>query len=501
MPVVGPAPQDVQARRKKAQAKAKKEAAKAAKEKFTAINDDDLVNQIVSNAKAGDPTAGSTVTYGPTGAAPASPLTNKPTGQQITGTGISAGFTATDYQADFVGNPNQGIVPRVTMEPDPKTGKLYVVERDQYNVPSQIAIMGDPNNPGAYIKTDRSTAVQNIIAEYKAKPNGIAELKQMLWERGALSGPAGKQSIAGKNSIDNTLGRALLAYVDEVTTTNFNNSGERNFKSFGAALSDKISYAGTKTSTAINLTPKDIAKSDITSFVSEYLGRGATAAEVKNYQESLDAFERSHPTRATVTTDALGTERSRVQVAGASEQDKMALKVAVVYKALQQKGIDPEQLSQNGGIIGQSINVLKEFSSKYGVQMDDRGALDNIVGMLKAGGTIDSNSIKATEEKIKAIAKVKYKNLASAIDQGATPKDIADQFQYTKNKVLETSNLTDMFDPDIQKALHNDGKAGIMSDTDWMFLLKNKEEWRYTQNAREEAAKWVNTIKEKWGLA
>lgn len=443
----------------------------------------DLINQIIAGAAASDPTASGTVTP-----QAISPITNT----QIGGGAASANqpmYSSTRYSKDFLGGA-------LTAEFDSKYNRYYIAETDQYGVKHEVAIIGDDKNPGAYRVVDKLQGIQDILAEYKAKPNGIAQLKVELWNKGLLSGAAGKASIASKNAIDKTFAAALSNSVDQLTATNFNNADTKQFKGFSGMLAATTSYAGTRTSMNYNYTPKDIAAADITSFIQDYLGRGATAKEVSDYTKALKDFEKTHPQKSVVTTDALGMERNRVTYAGASEADKQAVKVAILSKSLSDKGIDPSAISRAGGAIAQGMDQLKQTAAAYGVVgFDDAKALSTMINVIKPGG-----DIKTEQEKIKQVAKVAYKNLASALDSGLTVKDVADQYSYYNQKILEKPGITDVFDPYIQTALHNGGKGGLMTTDEYVRYLKSQPEWAKTQNAREEAASYATTILKQFGL-
>lgn len=441
-----------------------------------------LAERIVASANTSDPTANNTVTP-----QAISPITNQPIGTYVMKP--EATYSAGGYSRDFLAGG-------LTSEYDSKYNRYYIAKTDQYGVKHEVAIIGDPNNPGAYRVVDKLQAIQDIINQYKTKPNGIAQLKIELWNKGLLKGSAGQASIAARNQIDKTFAAALATTVDELTATNFNNADSKQFKDLNGLLTATTSYAGTRTSTNYNYTPKEIAASDITAFIQENLGRGATAKEVAEYTKALQEFERSHPQKSVVTTDALGMERNRVTYSGASEQDKAAVKVAVLAKSLSSAGVDPSSISKAGGAIAQGMSQLKETAAAYGiVGYDDSKALNTMIGLLKPGGNIN-----AEKEKMKQLAKVTYKNLGSALDSGLTVKDVADQYSYYNQKILEKPGVTDVFDPLIQTALQNNGKSGLMSTDEYVRYLKNQPEWAKTQNAREEAASYATTILKQFGL-
>ena len=442
-----------------------------------------LINEIVNKANQTDPTATNTVFP-----QAISPLTNAVVG--ATGT-LPDQYSATAFAQDFGGG-----IGALTSEIDPKTRRAYIAQTDTDGVKHEVAIIGNPDDPTQYQILDKATAVQLIINQYKAKPGGIQALKNELFDRKILKGNTGKASLLAKDKVDGGLVAALLTGVDNLTASNFNNSANKQFDSLSSYLSGTQGLAGTRTSMNYSYTPKDIAAQDITAFIQKELGRGATAKEVADYTSALQTFEREHPQKSVVTTDRLGLEKNRVTYTGASDADKMSVKVAVLAKALTAKGVNPASISEQGGAIAQGMDLLKQTAGAYGlVGYDDAKALNTMIGTLKPGG-----DIKAEQEKMKQVAKVTYKNLASSLDQGLTVKDVADQYAYYNQKILEKPGVTDVFDPYIQKALHNDGKSGLMSTNDYVTYLKNQPEWAKTQNAREEAAGYANTILKQFGL-
>ena len=437
---------------------------------------DDIVKQILSS-KGVDPTSVGTVT--PTSISPITPNGATPGAMD---------YSTSNYGADFAGGG-------LTYEIDPKTKQHYIAQTDGYGVKHQVAIVGDPKNPNAYVVQDFATATGNIVRQYNFK-GGIAGLKQTMWSQGQLKGAAGKASIAAGDTIDETFLRTLYKYVGEMTFTNFYASATQNFQSFDKVLSGAKGFAGTRITNRITFSNKDEAIADLSAFVNEYLGRGATPKEVDDYIGQLNKLEAASPTKAKVTTDALGVETNRVEYAGGVSQDqKTALKTAIISTALKAKGVDPAAISKTGSKIAIGMDQLKANAAVYGIRYDDKMALDAMVTAIQPGGSIDK--IKEVQ---KQTAKGLYKNLASAIDAGTTIKDIADQYNYYNNKVLETVKPTDVFDSDIQAALHNDGKGGIMNLNDYIIKLKSKPEWAMTQNARESAADYANTILKQFGL-
>ncbi len=103
------------------------------------------------------------------------------------------------------------------------------------------------------------------------------------------------------------------------------------------------------------------------------------------------------------------------------------------------------------------------------------------------------------------MSKAFYGKLAPLIDQGVKISDIANQFAYYKGQTLELpDNAISVFDEDIQEALKNEGKDGVMTLTDYQKLLrtnpKTKQVWLKTKGAKEEASGYAYEILKSFGL-
>lgn len=138
---------------------------------------------------------------------------------------------------------------------------------------------------------------------------------------------------------------------------------------------------------------------------------------------------------------------------------------------------------------------VKQFAASNGIRLTDDEARNYINSTLtKRGMTIDT-----IKTKIRATSQSLYSNL----DLTATDvEDLGRQFARQKEEMLElTPGSVSIFDKDVQAALTNGGNKGVMSLSNFNVAMKNKTEYRYTQGAREEAAKYATTILESFGLA
>jgi hypothetical protein len=141
------------------------------------------------------------------------------------------------------------------------------------------------------------------------------------------------------------------------------------------------------------------------------------------------------------------------------------------------------------------MQKIIQNASIYGLaHIDNAAALNSVIKTMQPGGDINTELAKQKEQ-----AKLLYKPLSSYLDTGGTVKDIADYYNNLNGKYLETNTPTDVMHPDIQNALKGDGKS-IMSENDYISLLKAKPEWAKTMNAREQASQFATTILKQFGL-
>ena len=91
-----------------------------------------------------------------------------------------------------------------------------------------------------------------------------------------------------------------------------------------------------------------------------------------------------------------------------------------------------------------------------------------------------------------------YGNLKDHIRDGGNVKDIADQYALIKAKKLGIP-VTDAFnDKDVQMALTKDG--GLMSTAEFSRQMQANPLWRQTEEAREVASDFANTILKSFGF-
>jgi hypothetical protein len=237
---------------------------------------------------------------------------------------------------------------------------------------------------------------------------------------------------------------------------------------------------------------------DINEFFVEYLGRNATEAEKTDYYNKVNAEEKKAVRTRKVSGGKVVETGERLDAT-----DYYRIRASVLAPVV--KGTEIEQVTKGNGKIAQDIDELKTFASDYGIKLDTKQALDRVLGGLKPGGSLTTGRLDAQKTALKEMSKVFYGKLAPLIDQGVKISDIAGQFAYYKGQILEMpDNAVSVFDEDIQAALKNEGKEGVMTLTDYQKYLrtnpKTKSQWLKTKGAKEEAAGYANEILKSFGL-
>jgi len=299
------------------------------------------------------------------------------------------------------------------------------------------------------------------------------------------------------------LNRAIIDAARGISVeavTNYTDMATPITQSFGTWLNKRIAMAGSSGTpdAGISLTTRAEANQDIDEFFVEYLGRKATDAEKTDYYNKVNAEEKK-----AVTTRKVSGGKVVQTGEGLDVTDYYRIRASVLAPVV--KGTAIEDITKGNGKIAQDVSELKAYASDYGIKLDTKQALDRVVSGLKPGGSLTTGQLDAQKTAIKELSKAFYGKLAPLIDQGVKVSDIASQFAYYKGQILEMpDNAVSVFDEDIQAALKNDGKDGVMTITDYQKYLrtnpKTKSAWLKTKGAKEEAAGYANAILKTFGL-
>lgn len=276
-------------------------------------------------------------------------------------------------------------------------------------------------------------------------------------------------------------------------------------ETFLASVPGKESFAVQKKKKPIQqyyLTTFDAAAAELNDELTKVLGVNATPEEQKAYYKELLAEQKKAP-MVTKSADGLVT-----QTAGFSAAQKEALLnkfvAARAQKALGSvvkaggSAVDVTKPEQFTGEFAKSINAIRAYSNAFGVPMSDYDVKKAAITSITSPG-----GLEAQAEKIKSVAKGIYSGLAQFIDQGLTPQELLRPYIAKKAQILEipeesiTLNSTEGQQV-VSKVVTDKGLLPIYN---YERELRQDPRWRFTKNANDEAATWVNTIMRSFGIA
>ena len=339
-----------------------------------------------------------------------------------------------------------------------------------------------------------ATAVE-IVRAYKseyAKKGNLETLRKQLRDKGFLS--AKEYETRDEAAFNNRLLEAATSHsVEQIQK--FTLEGKTSFAPFSSWLTGRAASVDSSAPNAQReLTDKLNAGQDIDDFVMQMIGRQATSEEKIAYYDKLNA-EQKKAIRKTTVSGGLQTTTGDLL----DNADRFRIMADVLTPTLQNTPL--EDITKYGGRVASSIMELKETARDYGIELSSKDALDKVLSTFKIGGVLDTGALNGEKTSIKELSKSFYKNLAVEIDRGVKVSDVAKQFASYKSKILETSSdAIDVFDKDIQDALHNNNGQGVMSFTDFQIKMRKDPRWSKTQNAREEASNYATDILRSFGL-
>ena len=379
------------------------------------------------------------------------------------------------------------------------------IEQDNYgnfrlvkNVDGQtvrVYFVPAPNGIDFSIATE-AQAVQ-LYKKNAASGGGLEALRKKLYEIGFISKP--DYTRKDESALNNAIIDAASAHTMEQVQKYTLNPGQKKyeFTGFSGWLNTKksgITPDKPPIDTEVQKTDKLNTDQDIDAFVLDMIGRNATPEE-KNLYYKLVSDEQAKAKRKTTVKGTTQTFESEFL----NEDDYFRIAASVIEPTL--KGTPLEGIGKLGGKVAKQVSEIKTYAADYGVRIDSKQALDYVIGGLGVGGSLGTGAIDTQKNTIRELSKAFYSNLAPLIDNGVKISDISKQFGAYKGKILELPDeAVDIFDEDIQQALRNDGKPGVMSLTDYQIKLRNDPRWSKTQNAREEAAGYAQSILKSFGL-
>jgi hypothetical protein len=262
----------------------------------------------------------------------------------------------------------------------------------------------------------------------------------------------------------------------------------------GAGTGLPASKAGTFKDTDIILTTAGDAYTEINDYLIDAIGRPATQEEKEAYFKDINEREKKSAVEVVTTRDATGKiTKSTRKGAAFTAAERQNSQNAIVIKALE--GTDAGALlkSAKGSQVAIQVAALQKAGAEYGQPLTAGEALAFVI----AGGT-EKDAIQKQTERLRLNAITMYGNLKDHITNGGNVKDIADQYALIKSRKLGIP-ITDAFnDKDVQMALTRDG--GLMSTAEFNRQMQANPLWRQTDEARNTAADFANTILKSFGF-
>jgi hypothetical protein len=372
-----------------------------------------------------------------------------------------------------------------------------------YDPSSKTQYLADGNNNPIFVYTDSSNTVEittdfskvqkKMIADAQAKPGGVNELFADLYEKNLIS----RETFNRKDLTADDLGRAMLYVAQEYSKQTwgdytYNNKKESsNFFDWFDSVPKRKGTGDSGITRRVDITLRQDSDKDINEFFVQTLGRPATEREKENYFDSLNKAEKKAIETTRRSGDTLTTTGENL-----TETDKLFIKGKVAGSAI--KGTDIDTILAAGGDAADNINTIVSYASRNGLNWTKKEATAAVADAYRNGKTMDN-----IKSKIKNLSKFKYQNLSTMLNENDDIDiyDLGQSYGALKSQILELGDAEySVFDPDIQAALSNNGKPGLMTETEFRQILKKKPEWRKTKNAREEAANYANDILRSFGL-
>jgi hypothetical protein len=340
-----------------------------------------------------------------------------------------------------------------------------------------------------------ATARDAFLKNYSA-PGSLDKLKQQLRSKNYISASQMKTNdwIRG---LDDMLGDYTR---DAVSAVKYAGAKEAPLidawfaKASGGSGTGSTSKAGTWQDTGLDLTTVGDANKEINDYMIDALGREATQEEKAAYYADINKREKASAVKTVEVRDATGKITKSTRTGDfVTAEERLNSKNAIVLKALE--GTDAGEIlkSAKGSQVAIQIGQLQKAAANYGQPISAGEALKYVI----EGGT-EKDAIAKQTERMRLNSMTMYGNLKDHIRDGGNVKDIADQYALIKSRKLGIP-VTDAFnDNDIKAALTKEG--GLMSTAEFERQMQANPLWRQTDEARNIASDFTNTILKSFGL-
>jgi hypothetical protein len=341
--------------------------------------------------------------------------------------------------------------------------------------------------------TSIATARDAFLRNYSA-PGALDKLKQQLRSKNYISA---SQLASGDwiRGLDDMLGDYTR---DAVTAVKYGGAKESPLIDvwFGKASggTGSGSKGGTFKDTDLDLTTVGDAYKEINDYMIDSLGREATQQEKDAYYKDINTRELKSAVSTVAVRDATGKITKSTRTGDfVTADERLNSKNAIVIKALEGTDAGSILSSAKGSQVAIQISLLQKAAADYGQPISAGEALKYVI----AGGT-QKDAIAKQTERMRLNAMTMFSNLKDHIRDGGTVKDIADQYARIKSLKLGMP-ITDAFnDKDVIGAITKDG--GLMSTAEFGRQMQANPLWRQTDEARNTAADFANTILKSFGF-
>jgi hypothetical protein len=340
-----------------------------------------------------------------------------------------------------------------------------------------------------------ATARDAFLKNYST-PGALDKLKQQLRSRNYISASQMKNNdwIRG---LDDMLGDYTR---DAVSAVKYAGAKEAPLidawftRASGGSGTGSESKAGTWQDTDLDLTTVGDAYREINDYMIDAVGREATQEEKAAYYADINKREKASAVKTVDVRDATGKITKTTRTGDfVTAEERLNARNAIVVKALE--GTDAGELlkSAKGSQVAIQIGQLQKAAANYGQPISAGEALKYVI----EGGT-EKDAIAKQTERMRLNSMTMYGNLKDHIRDGGNVKDIADQYALIKAKKLGIP-VTDAFnDKDVKAALTKDG--GLMSTAEFARQMQANPLWRQTEEARDVASDFANTILKSFGF-
>jgi len=372
-----------------------------------------------------------------------------------------------------------------------QNGKQYVSDPTlSGNNQVFIIITGSGKNIKYEVTSDLTKAQASYIKNF---PGGLPALKKALLNSGYIT----KDEYANNSYIGGLIGAISDLTIQSVQGYAY--EGKTEFKPMSSFLAGQkgtgtTSKAGTFKDTTTDITTIGDAYKEINDYMLDVFGREATQEEKDIFYKDINARELKSGVQTVTVRDATGkiTKTQKIGAALTSDERINSLN-AVVKTAL--KGTEAETIlsSSKGSKIAQDIAKIQKSAADYGQPMSAGQAMKYV---LDGFGTPDY--VAKQTERLRPNAMTMFGNLKDHINNGGNVKDIADQYAYIKSRKLGIPLTDSMADKDVVDAISKTG--GLMSTADFNRQMQANPLWRQTEEARNTASDFANTILKSFGF-